>query len=268
MATTTATPASTRPANPLVAWIFSSIGKKTVVAVTGLALVGFVFGHMAGNMTFFFGPDAINAYAMHLKDLGIFLWVIRFGLLATVALHIVFTMLLWKENNAARPRKYTVKSRVQASIFSRTMRLTGIIVLAFVIFHIAHFTAQIIYPSYQNLYTTLPDGHKVHDVYAMMVMGFGHPLIAAFYVLAVGLLAFHLSHGIASLCQTLGLANRRMLPLFETAGRVLAWVLFLGFAAIPISVAFFGLGKAYNATNHPAKPEKVQAAPPALHQSA
>ncbi len=268
MATTTATPASKRPANPLTAWIFSSIGKKTIVAVTGLALVGFVFGHMAGNLTFFFGPDAINAYAMHLEDLGIFLWMIRFALLAIVTLHIAFTMLIWKENQASRPRNYQVKNRVQASIFSRTMRLTGLIVLAFIIFHIAHFTARIIYPSYNNLYATLPDGHEVRDVYAMMVIGFSHPLVALFYVLSVGLLAFHLSHGIASLCQTLGLANKRMLPLFETVGRALAWVLFLGFAAIPIAVAFFGLGKDYNATQHPATPMKAQVASASLHQSA
>ncbi len=253
MAITSAAPTTKRrPANPLIAWLLSSIGKKTVVAVTGLALVGFVLGHMAGNMTFFFGPDAINAYAMHLKDLGIFLWVIRLGLLAIVSLHILFVVLLTVENKKSRPMGYEVKSRVQASIFVRTMRLTGIVVLAFVVFHIAHFTAQIIYPSYSTLEATLPDGHVVHDVYAMVTIGFSHPLIAIFYVVAMGLLAFHLSHGISSLFQTLGLANRRLLPVFQRAGLALAWILFLGFSAIPTSVGIFGLGKAYTEKNHPA----------------
>ncbi len=252
MATTTADPKTRRrPANPLIAWLLSSIGKKSVVAVTGLALVGFVLGHMAGNMTFFFGPDAINAYAMHLKDLGIFLWVIRLGLLAIVVLHIVFVVLLTVENKKARPDGYEVKSRVQASIFSRTMRLTGVVILAFVVFHIAHFTAQIVYPSYRTLKTTLPDGHAVHDVYAMVTIGFSHPLVAIFYVISMGLLAFHLSHGISSLFQTLGLANRRLLPIYQRAGVALAWILFVGFSAIPISVGVFGLGKAYTEANHP-----------------
>ncbi|MGC1479853.1 MAG: succinate dehydrogenase cytochrome b subunit [Chthoniobacterales bacterium] len=266
MATTTANPTNRRPVNPLIAWLLSSIGKKTVVAVTGLALVGFVIGHMGGNLTFFFGPDAINSYAMHLMDLGIFLWIIRLALLAIVTLHIVFTMLVWKENHAARPAKYEVRSRVQASIFSRTMRLTGIILLAFIIFHIAHFTAKVIYPSYNDLYTTLPDGHEVRDVYAMMVIGFSHPLVAAFYVLSMALLAFHLSHGISSLFQTLGLANRRLLPAFQTVGRVLAWTLFVGFAAIPISVGLFGVGKSYVDQKHPAAPLETDAAAKQLSQ--
>ncbi len=254
---TTAAPTTRRPANPIIAWLLSSIGKKTVVAVTGLALVGFVLGHMGGNLTFFFGPDAINAYAMHLHDLGLFLWVIRLALLATVTLHIIFTMLLWRENRTARPTGYQVKSRVQATIFSRTMRLSGLILLSFIVFHLAHFTAKIIYPSYSTLEATLPDGHVVSDVYAMVTIGFSHPLVAIFYVISMGLLAFHLSHGISSLFQTLGLSNRRVFPLYRTAGLALAWTLFLGFSAIPISVGVFGLGKTYTDKMHPKAPLKT-----------
>ena len=97
------TTSAARKPSPVTAWLFSSIGKKTVVAVTGILLVLFVIGHLLGNLTFFCGPDWINAYAVHLRDLGPLLWVVRLGLLAAVGLHIFFTMKLWQENHAARP---------------------------------------------------------------------------------------------------------------------------------------------------------------------
>jgi len=227
---------------PILGWLFSSIGKKTVVALTGIALVLFVIGHLCGNLTIFFGPDLINAYAMHLRDLGPFLWVIRFGLLSIVVLHIYFTMLLWVENSKARPQKYAVYAPMTTTVFVRTMRLSGLIVLAFIIFHLAHFTLQIVDPEYRSLYTTL-DGHKVHDVYKMVVMGFNNWIFVAIYVVGLFLLTFHLSHGIASLFQTLGVTNRKVRPILEFCGRALAWVLFVGYTAIPISILVFGLGR-------------------------
>ena len=139
-----ASPASTSASQgigaALITWLFSSIGKKTVVALTGIVLVLFVIGHMLGNMTVFFGPNVINAYAMHLRDLGPLLWLIRLFMLTCVVLHIWFTMLLWKENMAAHPQKYAVFAPMKTTIFARTMRLTGLFVLAFVVFHLAHFT--------------------------------------------------------------------------------------------------------------------------------
>ncbi len=244
MGTSTITPAGRSPAarGPLLGWIFSSIGKKFIVALSGIALVLFVIGHLLGNLTFFLGPDAINLYAVKLHNLGPILWIIRLGLLAIVGVHIVFTMLLWKENQTARPGKYAVKNKVQSSVFSRTMRLSGLFVLVFIVFHIAHFTAQVVDPAYQQLYATL-DGEQVRDVFTMMVMGFSNPVVSGFYVLALGLLAFHLSHGIGSLFQTLGLSNSKLRPIYETTGRVVAWLLFAGFSSIPISVVVFGYGK-------------------------
>jgi len=227
----------------LSSWIFSSIGKKTIVALTGIVLTGFVVGHMCGNLTFFFGQDMINGYAMHLEDLGIFLWFIRIFLLATLTCHIYFTMLLWKENAAARPTKYKFRTTIQSTVFSRTMRLTGLILFAFIAFHIAHFTARIIDPQYNSYLAALPDGHEVRNVFKMMVAGFSNPIVSGFYVLSMGLLAFHLSHGIASLFQTLGLANQALLPRFKILGRIIALLLFIGFSAIPISVVVFGYGK-------------------------
>ena len=226
--------------SPISAWLFSSIGKKTIVAATGIALVLFVIGHLLGNLTFFFGPDAMNGYAVHLRDLGPLLWLARIGILAAVALHIYFTMLLWKENQAARPAKYLHRSRVQTTVFARTMRLTGLVVFAFVIFHLSHFTWMIVDPAYRSYESTV-EGHPAHDVYRMVVAGFRHPLVSAFYILSLALLASHLSHGIASLFQTLGLNNQQLRPRFERLGRLVAWALFAGFSSIPIAV-LLGVG--------------------------
>ena len=203
-------------------WIFSSIGKKTIVAVTGIVLVLFVIGHMIGNLTVFFGRDVINAYAMHLRDLGPLLWLIRLFMLTSVILHIWFTMLVWKENMAAHPQKYAVFAPMTTTIFARTMRLTGLILLAFIVFHLAHFTLLLVDPGYANYHAD--------------------PLVSIFYIVAMAILAFHLSHGVASLFQTLGVTEQKMRFYYETGGQILAWVLFFGYIAIPVSVLFFGLG--------------------------
>jgi succinate dehydrogenase / fumarate reductase cytochrome b subunit len=220
------------------AWLFSSIGKKFVVALTGSVMVLFVIGHLLGNTTIFFGPNAVNSYAMHLRDLGPILWVARLGLLGAIVLHVYFTMLLWKENQAARPQKYAVSAPMNTSVFARTMRLSGLIVLAFVALHLAHFTWHWVQPANATFYTEL-DGRRAHDVYAMVVLGFRNPLVSIFYIFSLGLVAFHLSHGIGSLFQTLGLSNNTLRP----AAKILAWALFAGYSAIPISILVFGLGK-------------------------
>ena len=223
-------------------WLFSSIGKKTVVAVTGIALVAFVIGHLLGNFTIFLGPDAINAYGAQLQSLGPILWIIRVALLAILVAHIYFTMLLWKENHAARPKKYIASNPVGTTIFARTMRLSGLIVLAFVVFHLAHFTVRVVDPSYAKMYTLL-DGQEVHDVYKMVVVGFSSGPVVLIYIVGLFLLTFHLSHGIGSLFQTLGVTNRRIRHTYEIAGRALAWALYFGYISIPVSIYFFGLGK-------------------------
>jgi succinate dehydrogenase / fumarate reductase cytochrome b subunit len=223
-------------------WIFSSIGKKTIVAATGILLVLFVIGHLLGNLTIFLGPDVLNAYAKKLQDLGALLWVIRFGLIGVLVAHIYFTMLLWKENQKARPKKYIAADPIKTTVFARTMRLSGLIVLAFVVFHLAHFTARVVDPSYKSMVTQL-GGHEVHDVYAMVVKGFSNGPVVAVYVIGLFLLTFHLSHGLASLFQTLGITNRRIRGAYETVGRGIAWLLFLGYISIPLAVYIFNLGK-------------------------
>lgn len=229
-------PSTTRKGpHPIFLWLLSSIGKKTIVALTGIALVLFVTGHLLGNFTIYLGPDWINAYAKHLQDLGPLLWVIRLGLLAVVGAHILFTMLLWKENQAARPKKYIASDPIQTTVFARTMRLSGLLVLAFIIFHLAHFTLRIVNPAFQHMDTTL-DGHQVHDVYRMVIAGFSSVPVSLIYIGGLFLLTLHLSHGIGSLFQTLGITNRRTRPLIEFATKAYAWLLFLGYISIPLSV--------------------------------
>ena len=165
-------------------WLNSSIGKKTVVAVTGIALVAFVIGHLLGNFTIFLGPEAINAYGAKLQSLGPILWAIRLGLLAILVGHIYFTMKLWQENKAARPQKYLASNPVGTTVFARTMRLSGLIVLAFVIFHLAHFTVRVVDPSYATMHTTL-NGIEVHDVYKMVVTGFSNGPVVLIYIVGL-----------------------------------------------------------------------------------
>ena len=214
----------------------STIGRKWVVALTGIVLVLFVIGHLLGNLSIFLGPDAINSYAQFLQGLGEILWMIRLFLLACVGLHIWFTITLWHENMRARPQKYAVKNDLDTTVYARLMRLSGLVVLAFVLFHLAEFTWQAFTPEYRSWH----DVQGRHDVYRMVIAGFSNPFVTGFYILAIGLLAMHLSHGIASLFQTLGITTAKMRPVFEKGGRTIAWLLFAGYISIPLAV-FFGI---------------------------
>lgn len=216
----------------LLAWLESSIGRKIIVAVTGLMLLGYVVMHLLGNLSVFLGPDAINAYAHKLHDLGGLLWIARIVLLVAFVTHIYATIRLTIENRASRPQKYAVPGRVQSTVFARTMAATGIVVLAFVIFHLAHFTWKTINPQFQNL----RDASGEPDVYSMLILGFQSPLVSGFYLVAIGLLSFHLSHGIGSLFQTLGISNKKLRPFFTRGGVLIAWLLFIGYASIPLAV--------------------------------
>ena len=216
----------------------SSIGRKWIVAITGIVLVLFVIGHMLGNLSLFLGQNAINTYAEFLQNLGEILWLVRIVLLTCVVLHIWFTITLWRENLAARHQKYAVKKNLGTTVYARLMRISGLTVLAFVLYHLAQFTWQAFTPETK----TWVDALGRHDVYRMVITAFSCPLVSGFYILAVGLLGMHLSHGIASLFQTLGLTTEKLRPVFEKGGLIIAWIIFLGFASIPTAV-LFGLVK-------------------------
>jgi len=228
--------------HPLWGFILSSMGKKLLVAVTGALLAAFLIGHLLGNLSIFLGQDAINTYAQKLRELGELLWIARISLLLAVFVHIWAVICLTLENRKARPIGYAVKAHRQATVFARTMRVTGLVIAAFVV-HLAHFTWQIVNPQYRDLH----DAMGRHDVYSMVILGFQNPLVSGFYLLALGLLAFHLSHGIASMFQTLGWSTQQTRPAYEFVARIFAWALFAGFASIPLSV----LGNLLQLPAHP-----------------
>jgi succinate dehydrogenase / fumarate reductase cytochrome b subunit len=217
--------------NILARLYHSTLGKKILVAITGAGLFLFVVGHMLGNLQFFLGPEVINRYGNFLQTSPEILWPVRIGLLAFVIVHIWATILLTVENREARDQAYEVKKVVAASLASRTMIWSGLIVAAFVGYHLAHFTLMITHPEYRHL-----ERNGVHDVYGMMVLGFSNCWISGFYLLGVGLLCMHLSHGVGAMFQSLGLKNEVYAVRIDASAKIVAVVLFLGYASIPISV--------------------------------
>lgn len=204
-----------------------------IVAISGIILILFVIGHLLGNLQIFLGPDWINGYSQHLRDLGPILWIIRIFLLTTVIVHIYVTIRLAIDNRRARPEAYIDKQHVKATFASRHMVMSGLIVLAFIIYHIAHFTVRVTDRRFALLKAD-PLNH--YDVYSMMVYSFQSIYVSSFYVLGLFLLALHLSHGSSSFFQSLGLNNKMLTPRLAFGGRVFAWLLFLGYTSIPIAV--------------------------------
>jgi succinate dehydrogenase / fumarate reductase cytochrome b subunit len=211
----------------------SSVGRKMIVAVTGVILILFVIGHLLGNLQIFLGPEWINAYSQHLRDLGPLLWMIRLFLLTAVLLHIYFTILLAIENRRARPERYIERNYVKASWASRHMVVSGLVVLAFIIFHLLHFTARKFNPQFPLLKL---DPLNRYDVYSMMVYGFQNVYVSIFYILGLFLLTLHLTHGSSSIFQSLGFNNQRLTPKLAVGGRIFAWLLFIGYTSIPVAV--------------------------------
>jgi len=224
--------ASTRP---LINFFTSSIGRKVLVALTGLVLVLFVLGHMVGNLLIFAGKDAINAYGEFLREVGhgMGLWVARISLLAAVGIHIVLTIQLTAENRAARSR-YGYPATIQAPRSSLIMIWSGLTVLAFVIYHIMHFTLHV--GNNYSTYMATVDGKQVHDVYKMVIAGFSWVPASVFYIVAMGLLCSHLSHGVGSMFQTIGWSTERTRPWFRGLALAFATLIFVGNCSIPLAV--------------------------------
>src|ERR1044071_585120 len=204
-----------------------------VGGVTGIILILFVVGHLLGNLQIFLGPEWINDYAQHLRDLGPLLWAIRLFLFAAVALHIYATIQLAIENRRARPDRYVDREYVKATFASRHMVMSGLIVFVFIVYHIAHFTVRVTDPRFVLLKAD-PLGH--YDVYSMMVYGFQNYYVSAFYVIGLFLLALHLSHGSSSFFQSLGFNDKKLTPRLAFGGRIFAWLLFLGYTSIPVAI--------------------------------
>jgi succinate dehydrogenase / fumarate reductase cytochrome b subunit len=224
-------------AQVVTSFLRSSVGKKLLVALTGLALLAFLAVHLAGNLLIYRGPDELNAYAHELKTLlhGSAVWIARAGLLGAFLVHVLLTISLVKENRSARPVGYRKPSTIQATLASRTMILSGLVILAFAVYHLLHFTVQVTHPDYRTLTYDL-HGETVHDVYSMVVRGFSSVPVSAFYILSMFLLCAHLSHGFASVFQTLGLRSKQTAALLKGLGWVYALVIFFGNISIPVSV--------------------------------
>ena len=210
----------------------SSIGMKWIMGLSGLALALFVLAHMLGNLQIYAGPDQLNDYAVHLRDLGPLLWIARIGLIVLFSAHIASAIRLTQLNRAARPVPYAVVSPQVSGYAARSMLMGGLIVLGFLSYHLAHFTFGLTHPEQFALH----DAQGRHDVYAMVVLGFRQPLVSAIYILAMVPLALHLSHGVSSAFQTLGVNHPKYQSLLHAIGPVFASIIFIGNVSMPLAV--------------------------------
>lgn len=217
----------------------TSLSSKVAVALTGLGLAGFVVFHMLGNLQVFEGPDALNGYAAFLREMPIVLWAARLGLLTAAVVHITLAIQLALRNRRARPMAYAVREYRVASMASRTMALTGSLLLLFIVFHLLHLTAGLVDPSFQDHVDER--GHP--DVYGKMIHAFHNPLYVMLYCAGQLVLGMHLSHAVSGSLQTLGFEHAVLNRLFKAAGPAVALFVVLGNLMIILAV-FLGLVRA------------------------
>lgn len=219
------------------------------MALTGFALFLFVIGHLIGNLQIFGPPDLMNGYAHFLKSKPALVWGARLFLLACVGLHVAAAVALTKTNREARLIPY--EGGVQApaaTLASRTMIVSGLVILAFVLYHLAHFT--VLLPGINGVgdftkMTARLHGQMVPDVYGMVILGFQVWWVSLFYLVAQALLFMHLGHGVASLFQSLGLRNALWWPRIARAAQVASVAIFIGYASIPVSIYLRLVGADY-----------------------
>jgi succinate dehydrogenase / fumarate reductase cytochrome b subunit len=209
----------------------TSIGRKLVVALTGVLLLGFLLAHMAGNLVILQGPDALNAYAAWMQGHPL-LWGLRLALLVIVAVHIVAAVGLARENRASRPVRYRHRPVLASFLPGRFMVVSGLLVLAFLVFHLLHLTARVVMPELGAM--TDADGRV--DVYRGVVLSFSDPLVAGFYLAALLLLGLHLLHAVESLFQTFGFNHESYQTLIRVLAPTLTLLIVAGFATVPLLV--------------------------------
>lgn len=249
-------------------YLKSTILSKIVMAATGLVLVLFIIGHLAGNLQILIGKEVFNTYAHFLQNLGELLWVIRGVLFLCLVLHIITSIRLKLYNNAAKGAGYKIKSYAKAKLTSRTMIWTGILIFAFLSYHLAHFTLGKVEPQhygkmdyyendasyfvqmntagaeeavvYENSDYTKTENAKVlfnrHDAYYMVIMGFRNPVIVISYLIFVLVLGFHLSHAIQSMFQTLGISGPVFTPWMIKASNLLSFLIAFMYSVIPLTI--------------------------------
>jgi succinate dehydrogenase / fumarate reductase cytochrome b subunit len=218
-------------------WYNTSLGKKFIMAITGLLMVLFVVAHMLGNMSIFGGENGLNAYAEHLRAFPPALWAFRAVMVGAFLVHIWMGLSLYLENKAARPVQYAKKVNDKTTFSAQTMIWTGLILGAFIVYHLLHFTLHAV-PGV----VTGEDAEGRFNVFAMVVDAFRNFPITLVYVAAMVVLLLHLRHGIQSFFQSLGLTNDSTQPKLVTGGRWVAGVVAIGFLAIPVLIFFKAIG--------------------------
>lgn len=217
----------------------SSLGKKYVMALTGLAQFLFVIAHMIGNLQVFVGREALNRYAHFLQTTPEILWPFRLGMLVLLGLHVSAAIALHIQNAGSRPRTYEGNpTPLDASLASRTMIWSGAIVAMFIVYHILHFTVGVWQPDYFHV----KDAVGRNDVFLMVIKGFQNPLVSGFYVLGMALLCFHLSHGVSAMFQSLGIRTHAYDRLIAKVAKIAAAVIFVGNSSMPLAI-LLGFGK-------------------------
>jgi succinate dehydrogenase / fumarate reductase cytochrome b subunit len=212
----------------LVYYYSTPLGKKMIMAITGLIMFLYVFIHMLGNLQIYFGPELINQYAefLHSKRAIPLLWLARIVLIVSVCFHILCAFQLWWHNRQARPIKYAVRRYVEADYAARTMIWSGPIIALFVIYHLLHLTTHTVQP--------VPVENKT--LYQIMIGGFQNPYVSVIYMVAVFFLALHFYHGLWSWFQTLGLSHPKWDRTRRGLATTLAVLIGAGDISIPLSV--------------------------------
>ena len=217
--------------NNIRAYCQSSIGKKQIVAISGIGLVLFLVAHLAGNLLIFSGPEALNSYAKKLHELGPILTVMRAGLILTFATHIIFTVKVVKENRKARQNQYKVSTTPERSLATKTMPLSGTIIALYLIGHLMDYTWQ------TNTISTVINGQDL-GVYGMVVNSFLNPIRAIAYIIAMIAMGAHLTHAIQSSAQSFGVNHKNLTPKIKNISSFLGLVLAIGFISIPVYIYF------------------------------
>ena len=222
----------------LTGFLKSTILSKVVMAVTGIILVLFLLGHTLGNMQIYLGKETFNTYAHFLQSLGELLWLIRIVLFISLVLHIITSIRLKLLNLSSKPTKYQVKNYVVAKLTSRTMIWTGLMVLAFLLYHLLHFTiGEIDAVNYDHMESYGPNGiFERHDIYSMVFASFSQYAISIPYIVGVILLGFHLNHAIQSAFQTLGVNHPKYTPCIRNWSVGLSVIVVLLLISIPVSI--------------------------------